>query len=80
VFFDQGATAGLDLPQIYHFSLYQRFGRQFAMLGDISWTRWSRLQSVPIVFQNSATPSNVLGLNYKNALRYAIGLEWYATK
>jgi long-chain fatty acid transport protein len=48
--------------------------------GDLSWTRWSRLQSVPIVFQNSATPSNVLDLNYQDALRYAIGLEWYATK
>jgi long-chain fatty acid transport protein len=80
VFFNQGASAQLDLPEIYHFSLYQRFERQFALLGDISWTRWSSLQSVPIVFQNSATPSNVLELNYENALRYAIGFEWYATK
>ncbi len=80
VFFDQNASAQLDLPEIYHFSIYQRFARQFALMGDISWTRWSRLQSVPITFQNSATPSNVLDLNYKDALRYAIGMEWYATK
>jgi long-chain fatty acid transport protein len=80
IFFDQNATAQLDLPEIYHFSLYQRFERQFAIMGDIAWTRWSRLQSVPIVFQNAATPSNVLQLDYKDAVRYAIGFEWYATK
>jgi long-chain fatty acid transport protein len=80
VFFNQNATAELNLPEIYHFSLYQRFARQFAMLGDIAWTRWSALQSVPIVFQNPATPADVLQLNYQDALRYAVGFEWYAAK
>jgi long-chain fatty acid transport protein len=80
LFFDQNASAQLDLPEIYHFSLYQRFEGQFAIMGDINWTRWNRLQSVPVTFQNSATPSNVLDLNYKDAVRYAIGMEWYATR
>ena len=52
VFFDQSASAGLDLPDILHFSAYQRFCRQFAILGDISWTHWSSLQDVTIVFEN----------------------------
>lgn len=77
VFFNQDASASLDLPDIFHFSLYQRFARQFAILGDISWTRWSRLQSVPIVFENPGTPSSVLEINYEDALRYAVGFEWY---
>jgi long-chain fatty acid transport protein len=80
IFFNQNATAQLDLPEIYHFSLYQRFERQFAIMGDIAWTRWSRLQTVPIVFQNAATPTTVLELDYKDAVRYAIGFEWYPTK
>ena len=80
VFFDQNVTAQLNLPEIYHFSLYQRFGRQFALMGDIAWTRWSRLQSVPIVFENAGTPQNVLRLEYRDAERYAIGFEWYARK
>ena len=80
IFFDQNATGQLDLPEIYHFSLYQRFERQFAIMGDISWTRWSSLQSVPIVFQSAATPSTVLQLNYQDTVRYAVGFEWYATK
>lgn len=80
IFFPQGGTATLDLPDIYHFSVYQKFAQQFAVLGDITWTRWSRLQDVPIVFSNPGTPGEVLNINYEDALRYAIGFEWYASK
>jgi long-chain fatty acid transport protein len=80
VFFNQNATGQLKLPEIYHFSLYQRVGRQFAMMGDIAWTRWNTLQNIPIVFQNSATPADVLQLNYQDTRRYAVGLEWNAKK
>lgn len=80
IFFSQGGRADLSLPDIYHFSIYQGFARQFAVLGDITWTRWSRLRTVPIVFENAGTPSTILDINYEDALRYAIGFEWYACK
>ncbi|HME89508.1 MAG TPA: outer membrane protein transport protein [Chthoniobacterales bacterium] len=80
IFFDQNATAQLDLPSILHVSAYQRFDRQFAVLGDITWTEWSRLQEVPIVFSNPGTPSNVLPIKYEDTIRAAIGGEWYATE
>jgi long-chain fatty acid transport protein len=80
VFFDQNAEAQLNLPEIYHFSVYQRFARCFGLMGDIAWTRWSRLQSVPITFQSANTPANILTLEYRDALRYAIGMEWYANR
>jgi long-chain fatty acid transport protein len=80
VFFNQSASAGLDLPAIYHFSLYQRFLQNFAVMGDIEWTRWNRLQQVDITFNNPSTPTNVLNLEYDDAVRYSIGFEWYASK
>jgi long-chain fatty acid transport protein len=80
VFFDQGVKANLDLPDILHFSLYQRFAQKFAVMGDVSWTHWSRLQTVPIVFENPGTPANVLNINYEDAMRYSLGFEWYACK
>jgi long-chain fatty acid transport protein len=80
VFFDQGAFARLDLPEIYHFSIYQRFLHHFAIMGDIELQRWSRLQQVPITFSNPSTPPNILNLEYKDAYRYSVGLEWYAAK
>jgi long-chain fatty acid transport protein len=80
IFFDQGVTAPLDLPDIFHASIYQRFAKQFAVMGDVSWTHWSRLQQVPIVFANPGTPANVLNINYDDSMRYSVGLEWYACK
>lgn len=80
VFFDQGVTAPLNLPDIFHASIYQRFAKNFAVMGDVTWTHWSRLQQVPIVFDNPVTPTNVLNINYDDSMRYAIGLEWYACK
>jgi long-chain fatty acid transport protein len=80
IFFNQDATAQLDLPSILHISAYQRFDRQFALMGDITWTEWSRLQQVPVVFSSGVTPSNVLPINYDNTIRAAIGGEWYARK
>jgi long-chain fatty acid transport protein len=84
-FHNQGASARFDLPDIYHFSIYQRFLHQFALLGDIAWTRWSRLQQVPVTFNDPLTQAtlaqaSVQNLEYKDSLRYAIGFEWYASK
>jgi long-chain fatty acid transport protein len=79
-FFNQNASAQVDLPDIYHFSIYQRFLRHLALMGDIEWIRWSRLQSITVKFDNPGTPSVPIGLNYQDALRFAIGLEWFAMK
>jgi long-chain fatty acid transport protein len=79
-FFNQGASAQLNLPDIYHFSIYQRLLRHLALMGDFRWTRWSRLQSIAIKFDNAGTPSVPIRLNYEDSLRFAIGLEWVATK
>ncbi|MBV9489076.1 MAG: outer membrane protein transport protein [Verrucomicrobia bacterium] len=79
-FTNQSVSARLDLPEIYHFSIYQRFLRRFAVLGDIEWTRWGRLQTIPVTFSNPLTPSEALNLQYKDSLRYALGFEWYASK
>jgi long-chain fatty acid transport protein len=80
VFFNQDAKAQLDLPEIYHFSLYQRFLHNFAIMGDIALTRWNRLQQVTVTFDNPGTPARILDLQYKDAYRYSVGLEWYATR
>ena len=77
IFFDQAATAELNLPDITHFSIYQRFARKFAVMGDVTWTNWDRLQQVPIVFENAGTPPTILNINYQDAYRYAIGFEYY---
>ena len=79
VFFNQSATARLELPEIYHFSIYQRFLQRFAVMGDINWTRWSRLQTIPITFSNPGTPGTAEVLSYRDTIRFSTGFEWYAS-
>lgn len=88
-FVGQDASADLKLPEVFHFSLYQRFLRRFAIVGDLAWTRWSRLQTVPINYSNPVSQANLatdprlgrpgLDLKYSDAFRYAGGFEFYPT-
>jgi long-chain fatty acid transport protein len=80
IFVNQRASARLNLPDIYHFSIYQRFLQRLALMGDIQWTRWSRLQAIAVNFEDTRTPSVPIQLNYQDSARFAIGLEWYAAK
>lgn len=79
-FFDQGASAQLSIPEIYHFSIYQRLLREFALMGDIEWTRWSILQSINVKFNSTSTPNSLTQLGYDDSLRFATGVEWIATR
>lgn len=79
-FFDQNATLSINLPEIYHFSIFQRFADRFAVMGDIAWTRWSEFYAATLTFSNPGTPTGQSVFNYRDELRYSVGLEWYATK
>jgi long-chain fatty acid transport protein len=79
-FFNQNATSSLNLPEIYHFSIFQRLAERFAVMGDIAWTRWSELSAATLTFSNPAIPAQRSVFNYNDELRYSIGCEWYATK
>ncbi len=88
-FVNQDASADLKLPEVFHFSLYQGFLKKFALVGDLAWTRWSRLQSVPINYSNPVSQANLgtdpafgrpgLLLKYSDGFRYAGGIEYFAT-
>ncbi|MBV9127648.1 MAG: outer membrane protein transport protein, partial [Verrucomicrobia bacterium] len=85
-FVNQSASAVLKLPEVYHFSLYQGFAKRFAILGDVTWTRWSRLQEIPITYSNPVSQATFitdpflnnpgLRLNYRDTFRYAGGFTY----
>jgi long-chain fatty acid transport protein len=79
-FFSQDATLSLDLPEIYHFSIFQKFAHRFAVMGDIAWTRWSELYGSTAHFSSHLTPSGESVFNYRDELRFSAGFEWYASK
>ncbi len=82
----QGGSAQLNLPDTYHFSISQDFLKHFTLLGDLTWTRWSRLSSIPITFTNAITQASLvsdpglgrpgIATNYQDAFRYTGGFEY----
>lgn len=48
----QDGNAQLKLPEIYNFAVSQDIADKFTVMGDLTWTRWGRLKSIPINFEN----------------------------
>lgn len=70
------ASTNLTLPDTYIFSVAQKLGDKWEMLGDVSRTRWSSVQDIIIVRDNSTTPAQVLNANFRDTWRVALGTNY----
>ncbi|MBO0764304.1 MAG: outer membrane protein transport protein [Hyphomicrobiaceae bacterium] len=75
------AEAGLTLPEEVTFSFRQAVAPDWAVLGTVEWTNWSRLGDV--VAQGAGCgPTGVcevLNLNYRDGWFYSLGAEYAYT-
>ncbi|MGH7186379.1 MAG: OmpP1/FadL family transporter, partial [Pseudomonadota bacterium] len=76
-FRDTGASTTLDLPDSVSVSAYQELGERFAVLGDLTWTHWSRFDQVVVNFDNRRQPPLVTPQGWEDAFRYALGLTYH---
>ena len=51
----QDGNATLKLPEVYNFAGSQVVADKFTVMADATWTRWSRLTSIPINFENPSS-------------------------
>lgn len=72
-FRDQSSNAPLNLPASASFSVYQPIGEYFALLGDVTFTRWSSFDKVQIQFARPGVADSNQFLNYDNVFRVALG-------
>ncbi len=75
-FQDTGAKANITLPMQLSLSGYHEFNRCFAVMGDITWTKWSSLQELRFQFENENQPDGVTTFQWKNSLRYSLGVHY----
>ena len=78
-FANDGVSAGVTLPDQLSFSAYHRFHPKFAVMADATWTGWSDIPELRIVFDNPATAggNSVETLNWENTWRFGLGLNYY---
>jgi long-chain fatty acid transport protein len=75
------ASAHLAMPETVSAALSHRFTDKLQLLGDVTWTRWSRIQNVQIVLASPigaipAGPADTLDLQFRNTFRVGLGLNY----
>ena len=75
-FVNGSAEADLDLPDSLAFSVYQKLSPRWAIMGDITWTNWSRFEELRIQFDNPAQNDTVEPENWSDTVRLGVGLNY----
>jgi long-chain fatty acid transport protein len=78
-FADSAITGYITMPESLSLSGYQQLNNRWAIMGDVTRTRWSRIPEVRISFNNPAkTPSDSIErLNWKDSTRYSVGASYF---
>ncbi len=68
--------ADITLPESFSVSAFSQLNDSWDLMGDVTWTRWSRFEELRIDFAN-ATPDSVTPENWENILRYSVGVNYH---
>lgn len=75
-FTDGGAKVKLTIPETFSASVYHEIDPRWAVMADLTWTRWSQFEEVRVNFDNPATPANVLETQWNDVFRVAVGATY----
>lgn len=78
LFTDTAISAEVDLPESLSLSLYHDITPKWAILADVTWNKWSRFDKLVIDFSNPIQSTSTTPENWKNNLRYSLGLNYKA--
>jgi long-chain fatty acid transport protein len=73
---DTAAQASTTLPDRASISLFQALREDLHFLADVTWTNWSLFDELVFEFANPNQPNTVQPENWKDSLRYSMGLVW----
>jgi long-chain fatty acid transport protein len=69
-------TAKVDLPENISFSGAFQATPDLELLGDVTWTKWSRFKELRIDFANPAQADGVTTESWDDSWRYSIGANY----
>ena len=78
-FTDSDAEAELKLPDSLSLSVYQKLSDRWAVMGDVTWTNWSRFEELRIEFDNLAQPDTVEPQNWDDTFRLGFAVNYFPT-
>jgi long-chain fatty acid transport protein len=72
---DGNVRLDLKTPDNLSVSVAHKATDRWEILGDVTWTQWSRIKRLPLIRDSGAT-LDTLSFNFKDALRYSIGANY----
>jgi long-chain fatty acid transport protein len=70
------AKASLTLPEMVSTSFYHDINNKWAVMGDWTWTRWSRFQELTYEFPGDIPGSSTTEEQWKDSSRFALGANY----
>lgn len=77
-FIDTDVKSSTTLPASASVSLFHAINSQWAIMADLTWTEWNRVEELRFDF-DSPQADGVTTLKWENTLRYALGLTYAAS-
>jgi long-chain fatty acid transport protein len=78
-FRNTGAEAELTTPESVSVGVYQDVTDRWSLMGEFSWTRWSRFDELRIKFDNPAQADSVTEEDWRNTIFVAAGATFRPT-
>ena len=68
--------ASIALPETFSVSAFSKINDTWDVMGDVTWTHWSRFKELLIDFSNAVPDSRTVE-NWDNTMRYSIGANYH---
>lgn len=69
-------SAQITLPETVSLSGLRQINPQWAVMGDATWTRWSRFKELRIVRDTGVVVGQPVPENWKDSMRYSLGASY----
>lgn len=73
---DGAISASTTLPENVALSVFTKIDDAWDLLGDITWTRWSRFKELRIL-RDTGELASLTPENWKNTLRFSVGTNYH---
>ena len=75
-FVDTDVVATITMPETINASAVHQLDDKWTLMGDVQWTRWSRIESIDIEYKNPAQPASGLDLQWDDTFKLAAGADY----
>ena len=70
------SNANISLPSMLSLSVSHQLNEVWQILGDVTFTKWSTIQTVNVVNSTTGVNRDILTLNFDNSYRVSIGANY----